>query len=226
MQPRIQTLLESKLNQSGDELGDTLIANSIITDSVIFNTRVKYLAGEHISKIAIWSKLFVRKSVYLLRDDQRFASTKHGSICTLINPETFIQTLVASWSYKLLISGESPAFKPNWFEEYNIICDTHGFMSLDHMINYTDKNWEQVNVEKHAREVSPFVHQSIINLCRMGFKREPVLVFEDLMNQHLFGNRHIINPHTNNPWILKDSLFAHIQRKEKASYCSRPILQF
>ena len=50
----------------------------------------------------------------------------------------------------------------------------------------------------------------------MGFKREPILVFEDLMNEHLFGDRHIINPHTNNPLILNDSLFAHIYNvKEK-----------
>ena len=37
LEPKIQSLLESKLNHSGDELGDTLIANSIITGSIIYN---------------------------------------------------------------------------------------------------------------------------------------------------------------------------------------------
>ena len=40
----------------------------------------------------------------------------------------------------------------------------------------------------------------MINLCDLGFKRDPIMVFEDLMNQHLFGNRFIINPTTNQPW--------------------------
>ena len=44
----------------------------------------------------------------------------------------------------------------------------------------------------------------------MGFRREPIMVFEDLMNQHLFGNRHILNPITNQPWDRPHSPFACI----------------
>ena len=44
----------------------------------------------------------------------------------------------------------------------------------------------------------------------MGFKCEPWLVFENLMKQHVFGSRYILNPVTNEPWILAASSFAHI----------------
>ena len=37
LEPKMQSLLESKLNHSRDELGDTLIANNTITGSVIYN---------------------------------------------------------------------------------------------------------------------------------------------------------------------------------------------
>ena len=41
----------------------------------------------------------------------------------------------------------------------------------------------------------------------MGLKRDPALVFEDLMNQHLFGNSHIIDPDTRLPWNKQRSIF-------------------
>ena len=44
----------------------------------------------------------------------------------------------------------------------------------------------------------------------MGFRREPIMVFEDLMNQPLFGNRHILNPANNQPWDRRQSPFASI----------------
>ena len=40
LEPKTQYLLESKLNHSGDELGDTSIANSIITGSIIYNAEI------------------------------------------------------------------------------------------------------------------------------------------------------------------------------------------
>ena len=44
----------------------------------------------------------------------------------------------------------------------------------------------------------------------MEFKREPSMVFEDLMNQHIFGNRHIINPTTRYPWDRAQTPFSTI----------------
>ena len=74
------------------------------------------------------------------------------------------------------------------------------------MINYTNRDWEKAKCCK----VSPFILKSLTSFCMMGFKREPLSVFEDLMNQHIFGKRYILNPATNKPWILEESLFAHI----------------
>ena len=135
--------MESNLNQTGNELGDTLIANSIITGSIIFNARLQYLSEDHIDKVAIWSRAFVRQKAYLLTNEQRYASTKHGALCTLIDPANLIKSVVASWSYKLIARGDNLLFKPNWFDEYSIISEHLGFPSLDHMINYTNRDWEK-----------------------------------------------------------------------------------
>ena len=42
--PKLVKLTESNLNHSGDELGDTLIANSIIIGSMIFNSRLQCIS--------------------------------------------------------------------------------------------------------------------------------------------------------------------------------------
>ena len=66
LKPKLLSLLESKLNHCGDELGDTLIANSIITGSIIFNTRLQYISTKNIKLISKWSLFFVRAKSYLL----------------------------------------------------------------------------------------------------------------------------------------------------------------
>ena len=131
------------------------------------------MSDNHIDKVSIWSKAVVRQKAYLLTNEQRYASTKHGAICTLIDPANLIKTLVASWSYKLIARGDNLLFKPNWFEEYSTISDHLGFTSLDHMINYTNRDWEKAKCCK----VSLFILKSLTSFCMMGFRREPSLVF-------------------------------------------------
>ena len=58
LQPKLSALLNSKLNKSGDELGNTLIANCIITGSIIFNARLQYLSTKHIRMVSMWSTFF------------------------------------------------------------------------------------------------------------------------------------------------------------------------
>ena len=78
------------------------------------------------------------------------------------------------------------------------------------MLNCTLTRWETISLERYGNTIPVSAHQSLINLCNMGFKREPVMVFEDLMNQHLFEDRYILNPLTNCPWDRSQSPFASI----------------
>ena len=59
LQPKLSALLNSNLNKSGDELGNTLIANCIITGSIIFNARLQYLSTKHIRMVSMWSTFFL-----------------------------------------------------------------------------------------------------------------------------------------------------------------------
>ena len=160
--------------------------------------------------VAKWSSFFVRSSNYLLTNLQRAATSRHGALCTLINPVNLITTLAASWSYKLIIQGAQLLFQHSWFKQYAQICRAHKFRALDHMINSTTVDWDKVSVEKNKCNTHIFVHHSLISMCKMGFRRPPILVFEDLMNQHVFGNIHIQNPDTSLPWEKSKSPFAKI----------------
>ena len=155
----------------------------------------------------MWSTFFIRTKWSLLRDSQRMATTNHGALLTLIDPETLVTTLTASWAFKLIAQGQDLLFKSSWFTQFAEICSRHEYRSLDHMINCRTINWNKVSLEKIKCKSHLFVHQSIVSLCKMGLKRDPVLVFEDLMNQHLFGNSHIIDPDTRLPWNKQRSIF-------------------
>ena len=99
-------------------------------------------------------------------------------------------------------------FGRSWFRYFTQVASKHKFRSVDHMLNCTTTQWDKISLEQHGNSIPIFAHQSLINLCDLGFKRDPIMVFEDLMNQHLFGNRFIINPTTNQPWDRSQSSFS------------------
>ena len=98
-------------------------------------------------------------------------------------------------------------FSKSWFRYFIQIAKIHKFRSVDHMLNCTTTRWDEISLERYGNKVPEFPHQSLINLCKMGFRRDPTMVFEDIMNQHLFGNRYIIDPSTNQPWDRAQSPF-------------------
>ena len=123
-----------------------------------------------------------------------------------------VPTPTASWSYKLILKGKTLMLGCSRLEEFALLCRLQGFGTLDHTINHTNVEWERVSVERYKTTSPLFIHQSLISKCRMGFRREPVMVFEDLMNQHIFGNRYIIDLTTDEPWDQDQSPFRRISK--------------
>ena len=210
LKPKLVKMVESDLNHSGDELGDTLIANSMIIGSIIFNTRLQYISNTSIAAVGRWCTFFIRAKNYMLTDQQRYATASHGNICPLIDVNKLIPALVASWSFKLIIQGRPLIFRNSWFRYFAQAVKHYKFRSVDHMLNCTTMRWDTISLERGGNTIPVFAHQSLINLCNMGFRREPIMVFEDLMNQPLFGNRYILNPANNQPWDRLQSPFASI----------------
>ena len=180
--PKLSKLIDSNLNHSGDELGDTLITNSIIIGTLISNSRLQYISKTNTETVNQWCTNFIRSKSYLPTDQQRFAPVKHGSICPLIDVSKLVPTLTASWSFKLLIQGQSLLFSESWYRYFTQAAKHHKFRSVDHMLNCTTTKWDTISLERFGNSIPVFAHQSLINLCMMGFKREPSMVFEDLMN--------------------------------------------
>ena len=134
---KLAKTIEANISHSGDELGDTLIANSIIIGSLIFNSRLQYLSTTNMTTISEWCTHFVRDTNYLLTNQQRYASSSHGNICPLIDVNKSIPTLVASWSFKLIVQGQTLMFSKSWFRYFIQIAKIHKFRSVDHMLNCT-----------------------------------------------------------------------------------------
>ena len=68
LKPKLVKMVESDLNHSGDELGDTLIANSMIIGSIIFNTRLQYISNTNIAAVGRRCTFFIRAKNYMLTD--------------------------------------------------------------------------------------------------------------------------------------------------------------
>ena len=71
LKPKLDQMLESKLNHSGDEQGDTLIANSIIIGRMIFNARLQYISRT--------SRQLAEDAHYLSGQRTTFLPTNKGS---------------------------------------------------------------------------------------------------------------------------------------------------
>ena len=177
---------------------------------MIFNSRLQYISKVNTETVNQWCTNFIRSKSYLLTNQQRFAPVKHGNICPLIDVSKLVPTLTASWSFKLLIQGQPLLFSESWYRYFTQAAKHHKFRSVDHMLNCATTKWDTMSLERFGNKIPVFAHQSLINLCMMGFKREPSMVFEDLMNQHIFGNRHILNPTTGGPWDRAQTPFSTI----------------
>ena len=163
LKPKLDQMLESKLNHSGDEQGDTLIANSIIIGSMIFNARLQYISRTDIATASRGCTLFIRAKNYLLTDQQRFASTNHGNLCPLINVNRLIPTLVASWSFRLIIQGQPLLFSNSWYRYFAQVAKHHKFRSVDHMLNCTTTQWEAISLERCCKSISTSVRTPIVD---------------------------------------------------------------
>ena len=155
-------MIESNIDHSGDELGDTLIANSMIIGSLIFNTRLQYLCKTNITTASEYCTLFIRENKYPLTSKQRYASSNYGNICPLIDVNKSIPALVASWSFKLIIQGQPLMFSKSWFRYFPQVATTHKFRSVDHMLNCTTTQWEKISLERYGNSIPVFAHQSLI----------------------------------------------------------------
>ena len=199
---KLEKVLTSKLRHCGNQLGDTLTVNSIVLSTSIFKVRLEFHPKSLYKKIDILAKRFIRNTGYLIRDSQRYATPRDGALVTLISMTKLAITLQAKWFYKIIQANtlkDTPIFTPFWLYYIPLILQRYKCMSLDHLI-MSSINFKSIHLRPDNKIIPPFPHQCLLNYCTMGFTRQLIPTFEEYMNQPLFLNTNILNPHTLQPW--------------------------
>ena len=199
---KLQKSLSSVMRHCGDEIGDTITVNALLISSAIFSIRVQYVPRIKLQEINKMATKFIRGKVYMTRDSQRYSSKVHGAVVPLIDIANLATTLQANWFYKILNPDEfhtsTLLFEPLWLANITEICQQHHFKCLDHMI-LSDIDWLKEK-PKDKKHIAPFPNQCAMSYCAMRFTRDIDLNFESIMNQPIFHNPKLINPHTLESW--------------------------
>ena len=199
---KLERVLNSKLRHCGNQIGDTITVNSLVLSIPIYTMRLQFYP-KHVCKEADkLAKKFIRGTGYLIRDSQRYATTRDGALVTLINMTRLAITLQAKWFYRILHATtlkETPIFTPFWLHYLPQILRKYNCMSLDHLI-MSSTNFQAITLRPNNKIIPPFLHQCLLNYCTIGFTRKLTSTFEEYMNQPLFLNQNIINPQTLEPW--------------------------
>ena len=201
MEEKLQRALTKKLRHCGDELGDTITVNSLLLALPIFQLRLQFCNHSTLEKFNNWARAFARGKVYLLTNQQRYASRQHGNLIPMIDLNHLNITLQAKWFYEIINHAkQAPCyiFSPMWLEYIPRILLKHQFKTLDHMI-HAQMDFSKTKV-KNTKELPAFPHQCLLNYCTLGFHRQLPHTLEEYMNQPLFLNRHIIDLNTAQSW--------------------------
>ena len=209
LKTKVQSLTSSTLVKSGDDLSNTITANSILIGSCIFIANFSYVSEEKLLNVQKWIEFFIRGKAYTMNKEKRRASSKDGAVVTLLHLPDIVTTLVAKWIFKILNCDSPPPYARIWLHELNLIAKHLKFSSLDHFLTSSTK----ISIPRPSTRTpfQTFTLQALIAYREMHFYRPLTMTWEDIADQPIFDNKAILDPYTNKPWIRAQSPFKIIR---------------